>query len=114
MCDGSTAPSRPGNQARPSESTMPTSSAAMNAPRTEPTPPTTTTTKARISTSSPMPTCTDISGASAAPASPDKAAPSAKMAVNSHRTFTPIICTISRFEAPARTHMPTRVRATIQ
>ncbi|MNT86767.1 hypothetical protein D3C72_2270930 [compost metagenome] len=61
-----------------------------------------------------MPTCTDISGASAAPASPDKAAPSAKMAVNSHRTFTPIICTMSRFEAPARTHMPTRVRATIQ
>jgi hypothetical protein len=58
-------------------STAPTSSAPTNAPRIEPIPPITITTKARIRMFSPMPTCTARIGPSMAPASAHRAAPSA-------------------------------------
>ena len=48
-----------GRNTPPNVSVSPTKSAPINAPRMDPMPPITMTTKARISTGSPMPTCTD-------------------------------------------------------
>ena len=59
-----------------------------------------------------MPTCTASSGPSSAPATAHSAAPIAKTKVNSRRVSTPMTSAISRSEAPARTHMPARVRVT--
>ena len=58
-----TAPKAIGSRKRPSVSVTPTRMAPTSAPLIEPMPPMTMTTKARISTGSPMPTCTDCSGA---------------------------------------------------
>ena len=93
-------------------STSPTSSAATKAPRIEPMPPMTTTTNARISIGSPIPTCTASSGAVIIPAKPASAAPRAKVSENSIPIFTPRPCTIRRLAAPARMSMPMRVCAT--
>ncbi len=80
--DGSiTVPKAAGSRNLPSVSVMPTRSAPTSAPRIEPMPPITITTKARISTGSPIPTCTDWSVPTSAPASPASAAPSAKTSV---------------------------------
>src|SRR5207302_1197846 len=57
-CGGRNRLKKSGRNARPLVSTMPTSSAPTNAPRTEPMPPITITTKARIRMFSRMPTCT--------------------------------------------------------
>ncbi len=57
---------------RPSVSVSPTSSAPTSAPLIEPIPPMTMTTKARISTGSPMPTCTDWIGADQRAGQPGK------------------------------------------
>lgn len=59
---------------------------------------------------SPMPTCTDNSGPSMPPATAHSAAPRPNTSVNRRRTFTPMASAISRFDAPARTCMPTRVQ----
>ena len=59
-----------------------------------------------------MPTCTAKIGPSIAPASAQSAAPSANTMVKSRRMFTPMATAISRFEAPARTSMPTLVLVT--
>src|SRR5262249_7647864 len=105
-------PKTSGRKARPIVSTSPTSTAPTSAPRIEPMPPMTMTTKARIRMFSPIPTCTASSGPSSAPATAHSPAPTPKSSVNSRRMSTPIASAISRFEAPARTSMPTRVRAT--
>ena len=68
-------PQQVGAKERPSVSTRPTSSAATKAPRIEPMPPITMTTKARISTLSPMPGSTERIGATIAPAKPASMAP---------------------------------------
>jgi len=70
-----------GSRKRPIVSTTPTMTAPTRAPLMEPMPPITMTTKARISTGSPMPTCTDWSAPTRAPARPASAAPSAKTTV---------------------------------
>lgn len=70
-----TAPSSCGRKARPRLSTMPTSSAPASAPRTEPTPPITMTTKVVIRMRSPMPISTASSGAAITPARPHSSAP---------------------------------------
>src|SRR5206468_11439759 len=75
---------------RPSVSTTPTSSAPSRAPRMEPTPPITTTTKAGMRMFSPMPTCTASKGPSKQPATAQRAAPRPNTAVNSRGTLTPI------------------------
>ncbi len=72
-------------------------------------PPITITTKARISTGSPMPTCTDWIVPTSAPASPASAAPSAKTSVYSRSISTPSAAIISRSASPARIRMPSRV-----
>ena len=74
-------PKNAGSSTRPSVSVSPTRSAPTKAPLIEPMPPMTMTTKARISTGSPMPTCTDWIAPTSAPASPASAAPSAKTSV---------------------------------
>ena len=90
-------------------STRPTRSAARKAPRIEPMPPMTMTTKARISTLSPMPGSTDRIGATIAPAKPASIAPKPKTSVNRSRMLTPSAETIGALVAPARTSMPMRV-----
>ena len=70
-----------GRKMPPSVLVSPTSSAPTNAPLIDPMPPMTMTTKARISTGSPMPTCTDWMVPTSAPASPARAAPNAKTSV---------------------------------
>jgi hypothetical protein len=112
MDGGSTARRDMGSSVRPIVSTIPTSSAPASAPRIDPMPPITITTKARMRMFSPIPTCTASSGPSIDPASADRAAPTANTPVNSRFTFTPIASAISRLEAPARTSMPKRVFAT--
>src|SRR6056297_1348462 len=80
--DGSiTRPNRTGSKERPSVSVRPTRIAPINAPLIEPIPPITITTKARIRTGSPMPTCTVWIAPISAPANPASAAPSAKTSV---------------------------------
>ena len=64
-----------GSRKRPRVSVTPTRIAPTSAPLIEPMPPITTTTKAMISTGSPMPTCTDWIGPISAPARPASAAP---------------------------------------
>ena len=61
----------------PKVSTKPISSAASSAPRIEPMPPITTTTKQMISTWLPMPGYTDDTGAATMPASTASATPAA-------------------------------------
>ena len=72
-------------------------------------PPITITTSAGIRIASPMPICTALIGAISAPASAASAAPSANTKANTPPTRTPMCSAICRFEAPARTSMPTRV-----
>ena len=81
-------------------------------PRTEPMPPMTITTKARIRMFSPMPTCTANNGPSMAPATAHKAAPMPNTPVNKRRMLMPMAMAISRFDAPARTQAPIRVCVT--
>ena len=97
---------------RPSVSTRPMSSAATNAPRIEPMPPMTMTTKARISTVSPIPGSTDRIGAIMMPAKPASIAPKPNTIMNKRRILTPSADTIAALFAPARTSMPIRVCAT--
>ena len=101
-------------KARPKVSTKPTSTEPISAPRIEPMPPMTMTTKARMRMLSPMPTCTAKIGPSMAPATAHSAAPKPNTSVNSSLMLTPMAVAISRFEAPARTSMPMRVLATIK
>ena len=75
-------------------------------------PPMTITTKARMRMFSPMPTCTARMGPSIAPATAHSAAPKPNTSVNNRLMSTPMAVAISRFEAPARTSMPVRVRVT--
>src|SRR6218665_3744691 len=101
-----------GRKARPRLSTMPTSSAPASAPRTDPTPPMTMTTKVVISTRSPMPKSTASNGAAITPARPHSTAPTPNPSLYNLRMSMPSALTISRSSAPARTSMPTRVRFT--
>ena len=78
----------------------------------EPMPPMTMTTKARISTLSPMPGSTERIGAAITPAKPASMAPKPKTSMNRRRISTPSAATIGALVAPARTSMPTRVRST--
>ena len=111
-CGGSTSRKRAGRKARPKVSTSPTRIEPIRAPRTEPMPPMTITTKARMRMLSPMPTCTAKIGPSMAPATAHRAAPTPNTSVNRSLMSTPMMVAISRLEAPARTRMPTRVFAT--
>ena len=95
---------------RPAVSTNPTNNAPKKAPRIEPIPPITITTKAKIKILSPIPTCTARSGPSIPPATAHSAAPTPNTAVNKPCTWLPIAIAMSRFAAPARTCIPTRVR----
>src|SRR5262249_12643903 len=70
-------PAACGKNPSPKVSTAPTSSAAANAPRTDPMPPITTTTKQMISTWLPMPGYTEDTGAASMPASTASATPAA-------------------------------------
>ena len=70
-----------GSVDRPTTSNTPTKMDATKAPRIDPMPPITMTTKARISMSSPMPDSTEISGAAISPAKPAKKAPMPNMIV---------------------------------
>ena len=97
---------------RPSVSTSPISSAAMNAPRIEPMPPMTMTTNARIRTLSPMPGSTDKIGAIITPAKAASMVPKPNTIMNRRRISTPSAETICALVAPARTSMPTRVCVT--
>ena len=97
---------------RPSVSMTPTSTAATKAPRIEPMPPMTITTKARIRIWSPMPGSTDRIGATIAPAKPASMAPKPNTIMNSRLMSTPSAETIGALVAPARTSMPTRVAVT--
>lgn len=101
--------SRIGPKVRPSWSARPTRRPATKAPRTEPTPPMTMTTKVRISTESPMPGSTDRIGATIAPAKPASMAPSPNTTRNSRRMSMPSAATIGPLLAPARSRMPRRV-----
>ena len=105
----STSRSSGGSKARPAVSTRPTSRLATSAPRIEPMPPITMTTRAGIKMLSPMPTCTAVMGATSAPAKAARAAPMANTRANTLRTRTPIHSAMARLEAPARTHMPSLV-----
>src|SRR5438270_85441 len=67
-CGGRKTPKKSGRKARPLVSTTPTRSEPTNAPRIEPMPPMTITTKARMRMFSPMPTCTARIGPSIEPA----------------------------------------------
>ena len=89
---------------------MPMSSDPTSAPRTDPTPPTTITTKVVMRMRSPMPIWMARSGAAMTPAKPHSSAPREKIRVKRRWTFTPSASTISPSSAPARTSMPTRVR----
>ena len=111
-CGGSASRSSCCSSVRPRVSTVPTSKAPMSAPRIEPMPPITTTTKARIRMFSPIPTCTASSGASRLPATAHKPAPRPNTSVNSRPTFTPMAALMSRLAAPARTSAPIRVFCT--
>ena len=70
-----------GSVDRPTISNTPTKMDATKAPRIDPMPPITMTTKARISMSSPMPDSTDMRGAAIKPANPAKNAPMPNMIV---------------------------------
>ena len=94
---------------RPSVSTSPMISAARNAPRIEPMPPITITTKARIRIVSPMPGSTERIGAIMMPAKPASMVPKPNTIMNRRRMLTPSADTIAALVAPARTSMPTRV-----
>ena len=94
---------------RPSVSTSPISRAAIKAPRIEPMPPMTMTTKARIRTVSPIPGSTERIGATMMPAKPASIAPKPKTIMNRRRISTPSAETILALLAPARTSMPVRV-----
>ena len=87
----------------------PTSRAATKAPRIEPMPPMTITTKARIRIWSPMPGSTDRIGATMTPAKPASMAPKPNTIMNRRLMSTPSAETIGALVAPARTSMPTRV-----
>ncbi len=75
-----------------------------------PIPPITTTTKQTMSTCVPMPGYTDETGAASIPASAASATPSAKTRRYTRSMSIPSDCTISRWDAPARMVIPTRVR----
>ncbi|MNS90163.1 hypothetical protein D3C72_1242000 [compost metagenome] len=89
---------------------MAISNAAISVPRTEPMPPTTITTSARISTGSPMPDCTDRIGPASAPATPASTDPSRNSSVFSRSTLAPSTLAMGALLAPARISMPKRVR----
>ena len=97
---------------RPSVSTRPMSRAARKAPRIEPMPPMTMTTKARMRMVSPIPGSTDRMGAIMMPAKPASIAPKPNTIKNRRRMSTPRADTIAALVAPARTSMPIRVWAT--
>lgn len=109
-CGGSIMEVSAGMKARPRASVMPMRSDPTSAPRTEPTPPTTITTKVVMRMRSPMPISTASSGAAMTPAKPHSVAPSTKTRVKSRWILMPSASTISPSSAPARTSMPTRVR----
>ncbi|MNU02096.1 hypothetical protein D3C72_2457020 [compost metagenome] len=70
-------PAAEGNSTWPKVSANPTSIAARKAPRIDPMPPITTTTKQMMSTPLPMPGYTDDTGAAIMPASAASATPAA-------------------------------------
>ena len=80
------------------------------APRMEPMPPMTMTTKVRMRMDSPMPDSTARMGPALTPARPASSAPSPKTRVYRSLMFTPRAPIISRLNAPARMRMPKRVR----
>src|SRR5437763_7694607 len=104
-----TALDTPGSSTLPNVSAMPTRSAPTNAPFTDPIPPITTTTNDTISTPSPMPGYTVVSGAASMPTKAASAVPAAKRIESRRRTSMPSASTISLSVAPARTRMPKRV-----
>ena len=74
-------PKMSGRKERPTVSIKPTIKAATNAPRIEPTPPITITTKVIIHIPSPIPISTVIIGPAIKPAKPASTAPSPKTTV---------------------------------
>ncbi len=90
-------------------STRPIRSAETNAPRIEPMPPMTITTKARMRIWSPMPGSTERIGATMMPAKPASIAPKPKTSMKSRRMSTPSAETMPGCVEPARTSMPARV-----
>ncbi|MCY1364079.1 hypothetical protein D9M69_508690 [compost metagenome] len=98
-----------GSSTLPKVSTRPTMSAATSAPRTEPMPPMTTTTKHMISTELPMPGYTLEMGEAIMPAMAARATPSANTTPWIRRMLMPRASVISRLKAPARIFMPRRV-----
>ena len=93
---------------------MPTKSAPTNAPRTEPMPPITITTKVKISILSPIPASTARIGPAITPAKPASRVPSPKTKVYKSRILMPKAPAISLLLAPARICMPIRVRVNIR
>lgn len=98
-----------GSVDRPTTSNTPTKMDATKAPRIDPIPPMTITTKAKINMSSPMPDSTEMRGAAIRPASPAKNAPMPKIIVYSKRILTPKARTMGPLLAPARMSIPVRV-----
>ena len=81
----------------------------MSAPRTEPMPPITTTTKHMMSTDEPMLGYTLDTGAATMPATAARPTPSANTMAWISLMFTPRDSAMSRLKAPARIFMPRRV-----
>ena len=95
---------------RPSVSTRPISNAAMNAPRIEPMPPITITTKARMRMFVPMPGSTEMIGAIMMPAKPASMVPKPNTNMNSRSMLTPSAETMRRIGgAGAHQHADPRV-----
>lgn len=86
---------------------MPSTSAAMKAPASEPSPPITTTTKESMSTSELIEGESERKGAATTPASPASAVPSPTTAALSASVLTPCMAVVVGSVLAARTNRPT-------